>query len=221
MGSDRITARAFHEREGVEDWRLLYGGAYVHYLVESFSQGAQFIAAIAEIADELDHHPTVDLRAEGVTVRTFMRETGAVGELDVQLAQRISVAAKAMGLRADPARLQVVGIAVAQDAEADVLPFWSAALGYTQLRRDLSADPQRRNPHLWFHELRPSKPGRGRLHIDVCVPADQAEARVAEALAAGGRLADDSFAPQWWTLASPENHGVDIVAHPDIEDGPY
>lgn len=78
--------------------------------------------------------------------------------------------------------------------------------------------PNRRNPHLWFHELEPSKRGRGRFHIDVSVPADQVEARIAATLAAGGRIADDSHAPERWTLASPENHGVDIAAWPDTED---
>jgi hypothetical protein len=31
-------------------------------------------------------------------------------------------------------------------------------------------------------------------------------------------LADETHAPHWWTLASPENHGVDIAAWPDFED---
>ena len=70
-----------------------------------------------------------------------------------------------------------------------------------------------------FQSLRPPRPGRGRTHIDVSVPADQAEARVAAALEAGGRLADDSHVPDWWTLASPENHKVDIAAWPDVENG--
>ena len=34
----------------------------------------------------------------------------------------------------------------------------------------------------------------------------------------GGRIADDRNAPYWWTLASPENHKVDIAAWPDFED---
>lgn len=55
----------------------------------------------------------------------------------------------------------------------------------------------------------------GRTHIDVSVPADRAEARVAAILAAGGRLVDDSRAPMWWTVASPDNHGVDIAAWTD------
>lgn len=69
-----------------------------------------------------------------------------------------------------------------------------------------------------FHQVESPKPGRGRIHIDVSVPADQAEARAAAALAAGGRIADDSRVPEWWTLASPDNHGVDIAAWPDFED---
>jgi len=55
----------------------------------------------------------------------------------------------------------------------------------------------------------------------VSVPADQAEARVAAAVAAGGRLVDQSHAPYWWTLASPDNHGVDVAAWPDFEDGDF
>ena len=39
--------------------------------------------------------------------------------------------------------------------------------------------------------------------------------RVAAVEAAGGRLADDSHAPDWWTLASPDNHGIDIAAWTD------
>jgi 4a-hydroxytetrahydrobiopterin dehydratase len=41
---------------------------------------------------------------------------------------------------------------------------------------------------------------------------------VKAALAAGGRLADDSYAPKWWSLASPDNHGVDIASWTDTSD---
>jgi 4a-hydroxytetrahydrobiopterin dehydratase len=51
------------------------------------------------------------------------------------------------------------------------------------------------------------------------VPADLAEARVAAALAAGGRLVDESRAPLWWTIASPDNHGIDIAAWTDTDAG--
>jgi 4a-hydroxytetrahydrobiopterin dehydratase len=219
MSDKRTTARAFHDADGVEDWRVLFWGAYAHFRIGSFGEGARFVAAIGEVADAVGHFPDVDLRPEGVTIRTFTGADGALGERDIQLARRISAVARTMKLQADPSRVQAVGIAVAQDAGSDVRPFFAALLGYHDLGDEDAIDPQRRNPHLWFHALHPPKPGRGRYHIDVSVPADQAEARVAAALAAGGRIADDSHVPSWWTLASPENHGVDLAAWPDVEDG--
>lgn len=41
----------------------------------------------------------------------------------------------------------------------------------------------------------------------VWVPHDQAEARVAAALAAGGRVVYDAQAPTWWTLADTDADG--------------
>lgn len=43
------------------------------------------------------------------------------------------------------------------------------------------------------------------------VPPEQAEARVAAALAAGGRLVRDRFAPAWWTLADAAGNEADIA----------
>ena len=219
MSKKRTTARAFHDSDGVEDWRVLFSGAHAYFRVRSFADAARFVTAIAEVAEVVGHFPDVDLRPEGVTVRTASGEYGALSERDVALARGISAKARTLQVEPDPSQVQVVGIAVAQDAGSDVGPFWAAALGYKSLGANEDVvDRHRRNPHVSFHQLKPPKPGRGRTHIDVSVPADQAEARVAAALAAGGRLADDTHVPNWWTLASPENHGVDIAAWPDFED---
>ena len=133
MGEKRLTARAFHEADGVEDWRVLYTGANAYYRVASFAEGARFVAAIAEAADALGHFPDVDLRPEGVTVRTCSGAYGALSERDVELARRVSAAARTLQLEPDPAEVQALGIAVAQDAGSDVGPFWAAALGYRSL----------------------------------------------------------------------------------------
>ena len=53
--------------------------------------------------------------------------------------------------------------------------------------------------------------GRNRIHIDVGVPHDQAEARVAAAVAAGGTVVNDTHAPMFWTLADPEGNEVDLA----------
>ncbi len=219
MNEKRITAKAFHDAEGVEEWRVLYGGAHAYFGVRSFEHGARLVAAIAEGAAAVGHFPDVDLRPEGVTVRTASGEYGAMSGRDIELARRISVEARRLEAEPDPTQVQAIGIAVAQNDGSDVGPFWAAALGFRSLGPgDDVVDPHRRLPHVAFQPIHPPRPGRGRLHIDVSVPADQAEARVKAALDAGGRLAESSRAPLWWSLASPENHGVDIAAWPDFED---
>jgi len=90
---------------------------------------------MADVAEETGHYPDVDLRPEGVTVRTFSRQDGALSESDIALARRVSDMARKLGLEPDPSQVQMVGIAVAQDAGADVQPFWSRRLGIRAFRR--------------------------------------------------------------------------------------
>ena len=50
------------------------------------------------------------------------------------------------------------------------------------------------------------RPQRNRIHIDVTVAHDEAEDRIAAALAAGGRLLTDQYAPSFWVLADAEGN---------------
>jgi 4a-hydroxytetrahydrobiopterin dehydratase len=213
----RLMAEEFHATPGTEDWHVLFWGAHAFYRTESFAEAVEFVSAIGDAAAEVGHDPDVDLRPEGVTIRTFTRIDGALSRKDADLAVAVSAAAHRMGLESDPSLLIVVGIAVAQDAGVDTSPFWEAAFGYKRIGDEDLVDPLRRGPHLWFHQLTPPRPGRGRTHIDVSVPASEAEKRVRAAVAAGGRIADDRDAPRSWTIASNDNHGVDIAAWTDFE----
>jgi 4a-hydroxytetrahydrobiopterin dehydratase len=57
----------------------------------------------------------------------------------------------------------------------------------------------------------PRGDGGGAIHVAIWVPYEQAEARVKAALAAGGRLVRDEFAPSWWTLADAAGNEADIA----------
>ena len=110
MNEKRTTARAFHDAGGVDDWRVLFSGAHAYFRAGSFGEGARFVAAIADVAGDVDHFPDVDLRPEGVTVRIASGEYGSLSQLDVELARRISVEARTLQLESDPSQVQVVGI---------------------------------------------------------------------------------------------------------------
>ena len=111
--------------------------------------------------------------------------------------------------------MQTVQVTIDALAGRDVMPFWRAVLGY-ESRADSPEedliDPHGRGPSFWFQRMDAPRPQRNRVHIDVWVPHDQAEARVAAAIAAGGRLLTDQHAPQWWTLADAEGNEVDVAA---------
>jgi 4a-hydroxytetrahydrobiopterin dehydratase len=214
---ERITPGQFDESEGVEDWRVLEDGACAFFRTGSFAAGARFVGAIAELAGLDDHHPDVDVRQDGVTVRliTVAGDYRGMSRRDVELARQISQVARAQGVPADPSAVQSLLIVPGALSTAEVFPFWRAVLGYDPRPdspdEDL-IDPRNRGASFWFERMREPRPdGGGAIHIAVFLPFEQAEARVAAALAAGGRMVRDQFAPMWWTLADPAGNEADIA----------
>jgi len=216
MDTKPITPRRFHEAAGVEDWRVLGEGACAYFRTGSFAAGARLAQAIGEL-DGLDaHHPDIDVRQKGVTVRliTITDDDYGLSERDLDLARQISAVARQLGFAANPTMLQTVQVSIDALVSAEVMPFWRAVLGY-EYRADSPdedlVDPRDRGPSIWFQRMDAPRPQRNRMHIDVWVPHDQAEARVAAAIAAGGRLVTDEHAPMWWVLADPEGNEVDVA----------
>jgi len=214
---DPISPSQFHAADGVSDWRVVGDGATAYFPTQSFAEGARLVQAIAEMSGLDEHHPDVDLRHNGVTVRllTTSDEWWGMSPRDVELAQQISTAARALGLAADVTGIQSMLIIPGAPSTPAVMPFWRAVLGY-QPRRDSPdedlVDPRSVGPAFWFEQMREPRPdGGGAIHIAVWVPHDQAEARVAAALAAGGRLVRDDFAPSWWTLADAAGNEADVA----------
>jgi 4a-hydroxytetrahydrobiopterin dehydratase len=55
----------------------------------SFRDAVSAIVAIADVAEELDHHPDIDLRWRTLHLTLVSHSAGGVSELDVALARRI------------------------------------------------------------------------------------------------------------------------------------
>ena len=214
---DGITAREFHATEGLHDWRVVGDGACAFFRTDSFAAGARFVNAIGELAGLDDHAPDVDLRPEGVTVRllTTADDWYGMSRRDVENARRISAVARDQGLTADPTAVQSMLIIPGWTDAVAIMPFWQALLGYD--RRDDSpdedlVDPRVRLPAFWFESMDEPRPdGGGAIHVAIWLPPEQAEARVAAALAAGGRIVRDDFAPSWWTLADAAGNEADVA----------
>jgi 4a-hydroxytetrahydrobiopterin dehydratase len=214
---DQISARQFHESDGLDHWRVLGEGACIFFRTGSFAESARLVQAISEIPGVEEHPPAVDVRAGGVTVRLISVADDYFGMTarDVNVARQISAAAGDLGLSADPSAVQYLLVIPGAPDITEVMPFWRAVLGYAPRPdspdEDL-VDPQDRGPAFWFESMDEPRPDDGgAIHVAVWVPHDQAEARVAAALAAGGRMVRDDFAPSWWTLADAAGNEADIA----------
>jgi len=156
-----------------------------------------------------------------MTVRliTYTDDYYGMSQRDVEMARGISAVARQLGLSADPSAVQSMLVIPGARSTAEVMPFWRAALGY-EPRRDSPAedfvDPHGRGPGFWFERMNePRADGGGAIHVAVWVPHEQAEVRIAAALAAGGRMVRDEFASSWWTLADAAGNEVDIATTRD------
>ena len=204
--SDRIAPLQFHLADGVDDWRVILTTACAHFRTGSFAVGVALVDEIGRLADAANHHPDVDLRYAAVTVRVMSHDVGGLSDRDVALARQISAAARELGVTADPTAVQAIEVAIDALVLPEIVQFWRAVLGYIQQGPEDLVDPHGHGPSFWFQQMDASRPQRNRIHIDVSVPHDQAEARVAAAIAAGGRLVTDDHAPKWWVLADAEGN---------------
>lgn len=210
----RLTRQQVSDAVSPLGWRLVLGAIHTEVLTPSLQEAADAATLSVSAAGADGHgHLTVDIRADRAVLRLQSADVGAVTGRDVRLAREVSNALSANGMRATAGAgsLQTLEIAIdALDIPA-VRPFWKAITGYVDEpgRSDLSdglIDPLGRGPALWFQQMDEPRKQRNRIHLDVDVPHDGAQERVAAAIAAGGRLLSDEAAPAFWVLADPEGN---------------
>jgi 4a-hydroxytetrahydrobiopterin dehydratase len=193
---------------GLDDWRKLSQALHARFRTGDFTTGLAFVTAVAEAAEQANHHPDVTLTYPFVDLALVSHDVSRVTERDLELARRISEIARRQGIAAEPAAVAEVELALDTADPAVVGPFWAALLtGSTDAHRGNDvADPGGRVPVLWFQHTDAHETPRQRFHLDVWVPYDVAQQRIDAAVAAGGRVLDDSEAPSFVVLADPEGN---------------
>ncbi|MGK2947627.1 MAG: VOC family protein [Acidimicrobiales bacterium] len=207
----------------LDDWRVLLGRIEATFRAGSFPAASSLVAQIVEAAEAADHHPDIDVRfPDRVRVAVTSHDAGGLTDLDRALATTISELAAAAGATSEPTVATRVDIAIdAMDIDT-VLPFWRAVLGYRHEESYSPAggasavvDPLGISPPVWFQQMDEPRLQRNRIHIDVTVPHDEADARISAALAAGGQMVSDRAARAFWVLADPEGNEACICTWED------
>ncbi len=219
----RIPRSEFHRQYRLPDWRVIGHTLVTDFVCGDFRAGAEFVRQIASLADDADHHPDLDLRyPDTVRVSITSHDANGLTDRDASLASAIDELARASDLAGNPAKVATVEIAIDATDIASVLPFWKALLGYVEEQPsnvgdpvDSLVDPGHRGPSVWFQQMDAPRPQRNRTHVDVRVPHDEAEALIARAIDAGGRLLTDAYARAFWVLADPEGNEACVCTWQD------
>lgn len=206
---EEVAARLGVREVDLTDWRWLLGALHARFDIRSFGDGAAFIDAVAQAAGADDDHLNVDLRVGHVRIALRTTDVGGVTQQDVLLAESISRLARDRGLVARPQRVQVVELALDTPVADSVRPFWAAVLSGRDGGSDV-VDPAQGFPSMWFQATDSTARDRQRFHLDVTVPPEVAEERIAAAVAAGGRIVDDGRSPAFVVLADPDDNAVCI-----------
>jgi 4a-hydroxytetrahydrobiopterin dehydratase len=200
--------------EGIGDWVVLHGGAAAVFVLPSLTAAVRLAQPVAGVPGFEESGALLTVSDTRLSVR-LTRGVERIEPHHVGLARAISEVARQHGAVADRGAVQEVQIAVAaRPGELDV-GFWRAVLGYATLADDNGVDPLGHGSTFWMQDLDPAKPLRHAMHVDVSVGREYAEERLAAALAAGGRIVDESEAPAAWILSDRAGNRVCIAAWPD------
>lgn len=208
----------------LEDWRKLGQGLHARFVTGDFATGVRFLTAVGSVGDTVDHHPQVRMDTGFVDLKLissdaiYRDEHGVehqvewVTQQDVELARQISEVSRDQGIETDPSSITTMELVLDTAHAARVAPVWSALLtggadaqGRGTIGEDVR-DPEWRTPILWFQETEEHDTPRQRFHVDVQVPYDIVDRRIAAAVAAGGVIVDDSRAPWTTVIADPDGN---------------
>jgi 4a-hydroxytetrahydrobiopterin dehydratase len=206
--------REFLGAETVGDWVVLHGGAAAVFVVPSLPAAVRLAEAVVGVPGLEGSGALLTVSDRRLSVR-LTRGVERIESHHLELARAISDVARQQGAVADRSAVQEVQIAVAARPEDLDVGFWRAVLGYDTLADDNGVDPLGHGSTFWMQDLDPAKPLRHAMHIDVSVAREYAEERLAAAVAAGGRIVDESEAPAAWILADRAGNRVCIAAWPD------
>ena len=191
--------------EAAPGWRVLTGHLHLSVDCGSFAGALDFVGQVGRIAEDLQHHPDIDIRYSRVHLAVASHDVNAFTVRDVRFTTEVSRVVDQLGLIPDHARLDTVEIAIdALDADL-IRPFWRAVLEYEEQGDDL-ADPDGITPLVWFQQMDEPRPQRNRIHLDVHVQHEEVGGRLAAEPAVGGTVVSAAHAPSFWVLADAEGN---------------
>jgi 4a-hydroxytetrahydrobiopterin dehydratase len=228
--TDTLTRTAASAAIEGSAWRYLLGTIVTSVTVQSAAQALQVAhAAVTACGEAADGHLRIDLRPGRVELALQTAIVADLTAIDIELSRRVTDAVAAHGLQTtgvttqgERRSVQMLEIAIDAIDIPAIRGFWKAVLGYVDEPghdgpTDQIIDPTWQGPTIWFQQMDQPRTQRNRIHFDITVPHDEADARVQAAQTAGGVLVSDAAARSFWILADAEGNEVCVCTWQDRE----
>ena len=211
------------EAAGLADWRQVFDTIRARFRTGDFATGLALVNRIGEAAEAADHHPEVTLSYPEVLVALNSHDVRGITSRDIDLARQISAYTAELGAAADVAGLTQVELGLDTSRSEANAAIYAALLG-GKVDEDMVRDPSGQVPTIWWQQpgeedewsLPPTEVPQ-RWHLDVWVPADEAPARLAAVIEAGGRLVSDVAAPAYWVIEDADGNRSCLCTSSDRE----
>jgi 4a-hydroxytetrahydrobiopterin dehydratase len=73
----------------LSDWQIIGQAIRREYSFDNFAAAMTFVNRVAELAEEADHHPDIDIRYNKVSLVLSTHSDGGLTKKDIDLAQQI------------------------------------------------------------------------------------------------------------------------------------
>jgi 4a-hydroxytetrahydrobiopterin dehydratase len=88
-----LTNEEIHRQLGeIDDWTLQSGVLVRTVTMARFASAIALVVAVADEAEQMDHHPDIDVRWRAVRFALSTHSAGGITQLDIELAHRIDAA---------------------------------------------------------------------------------------------------------------------------------
>ncbi len=203
-------------QEQLPGWTVVDGRLEVSVRAKDFTQAIEFVNRFTNFATAHEQHHDFEIRYNPIRMRVVSHDVGHQTDRDIRFATSVDVLIEEMQLKRQPEKIARTHLGLASSDVAAIKPFWQAILNFKG-DENMIVDRSDVLPPIRFHQFADATASTdevnlsgalGKAHMDVFLPADQAESRVQAAVEAGGKLLNDTEAPTEWELADADGNRI-------------
>jgi 4a-hydroxytetrahydrobiopterin dehydratase len=85
-----VTIKSFLQFTPPSGWKIIQGKLSKEFKFENFNDSILFVNSVAQISEEMNHHPEMFINYDEVIISTWTHDKSTITEKDYDLAEKIN-----------------------------------------------------------------------------------------------------------------------------------